>query len=456
MRRSHAPASPDVASRDARRRARGLPALSSLLLTTLALWTTTPVGAQPAPAAPQARPADADARRDITRAELDAVVRDIELGTTRQAEIRREIDAMERERSRGAQEAVAIGGRIRAAETKLAESEARILGLDRALDDLRGRLNVRRDVLADVLAALQRIGRKPPPALAVRPDDALAAVRSAVLVGALLPELRVEAEKLLADLEAQQKVKTQASAERDRFRAEATDLVAERTRLELLMEDRRKGRSDQEKRLEEERHRAADLAAKAESLRDLLAGLSGQAPLRASVGPAAGTPAAPGPNASTAARLQPAIAFADAKGRLTPPVVGDLVARFGETDAFGVASKGLGFAARPGAQVTSPCDGSVLYAGPFRSYGKLLIINGGGGYHVVLAGMDRIDVELGQFVLAGEPVGVMGARGDAPATTTDGSDRAGRPVLYVEFRKDSASIDPTPWWARTRDEKVRG
>lgn len=455
MRRLHAPALPDVAPGDARRRARAVAAIPTLLAA-LVVFTTAPARAQPAPAPAEATRADADARRDATRAELDAVVRDIELGTTRQAEIRREIDAMERERARGAQEAVAIGGRIRAAETKLAESETRILGLDRALDDLRGRLDARRDVLADVLAALQRIGRKPPPAMAVRPDDALAAVRSAVLVGALLPELRVEAERLLADLEEQQKVKARAATERDRFKAEATDLVAERTRLELLMEERRKGKSDQEKRLEEERRRAADLAAKAESLRDLLAGLSGQAPLRASVGPAAGTPAALGPNASTAARLQPAIAFADAKGRLTPPVVGDLVARFGESDAFGIASKGVGWAARPGAQVTSPCDGAVLYAGPFRSYGKLLIINGGGGYHVVLAGMDRIDVELGQFVLAGEPVGVMGARGDAPATTAEGSDRAGRPVLYVEFRKDSASIDPTPWWARTRDEKVRG
>lgn len=105
---------------------------------------------------------------------------------------------------------------------------------------------------------------------------------------------------------------------------------------------------------------------------------------------------------------------ASAKTTDRPPRQGDLARR------------------RPRARVCSPCDGAVLFAGPFRSYGKLLIINGGGGYHVVLAGMDRIGVELGQFVLAGEPVGQMGARGPAAATSDGGT---GRPVLYVEFEK---------------------
>ncbi len=422
------------------------------LLTVAAIDATSEAAAQegPAASAPVSGTEGAEARRAATQAELDAIVRDIDLGTTRQAEIRREIEALERDRARSAAEAVAIAGRIKAAETRLAASEGRIAELDRALEAVRLRLDARRDTLADVLAALQRIGRKPPPAMAVRPNDALAAVRSAVLVGALLPELKADAEKLLADLEAQQAVKTQAAVERDRFKAEATDLVTERTRLELLTEERRKGRSDQEQRLADERRRAVELAQKAESLRELVATLSGQPVLRASIGTDPRTPSPP------SARLQPAIPFADAKGRLSQPVVGDLVGRFGENDGFGMPAKGVSFSTRAGAQVTSPCDGAVLYAGPFRSYGKLLIINGGGGYHVVLAGMDRIDVELGQFVLAGEPVGVMGARSNAPATTTEGSDRGGRPVLYVEFRKDSASIDPTQWWARTRDEKVRG
>jgi septal ring factor EnvC (AmiA/AmiB activator) len=125
--------------------------------------------------------------------------------------------------------------------------------------------------------------------------------------------------------------------------------------------------------------------------------------------------------------------------------------RFGETDDLGAKAQGLSVSTRPSAQVSSPSDGWVVYAGPFRSYGNLLIINTGGGYHVLLAGMSRIDVSLGQFVLAGEPVAVMGAAGPA----SQGGNDSSRPVLYVEFRKDGRPIDPGPWWAEA-SEKVQG
>ena len=105
-------------------------------------------------------------------------------------------------------------------------------------------------------------------------------------------------------------------------------------------------------------------------------------------------------------------------------------------------------------QVTSPSDGWVVFSGNFRSYGQLLIINVGGGYHVLLAGLERISVELGQFVLTGEPVGVMG-RDATLGHSFIASGPSDRPVLYVEFRKDGNSIDPTPWWA-SAEEKVRG
>ena len=107
----------------------------------------------------------------------------------------------------------------------------------------------------------------------------------------------------------------------------------------------------------------------------------------------------------------------------------------------------------PGAEITAPCDGWVVYAGPFRSYGQLLILNAGGGYHVLLAGMERISVDLGQFVLTGEPVAVMGGEAQVSAAVATGSKQ---PVLYVEFRKDGTPIDPSPWWATNEGEKVRG
>lgn len=407
------------------------------------------------PAAANAEAPPPTDRRAATRAELDAVLRDMSVGRDRQAELKREIDALQRDRTRVAEQLLATATRARDLETSLAVGEARVVKLDGDVAGVRASLAARRDVLADVLAALQRIGRKPPPAIVVQPEDALASVRSAILVGALLPELRAQAEALVSDLETLEEIKRAASAERDRFRAEARELVEERARLELLIEERRRTETEQAARLEEERRRIADLAHKAAGLEALVARLDAEAP-KAKTTPEGEKKVA---SLGDAGRLQPAIAFAEARGLLPMPAVGTALHRFGEDDGLGGIARGLTLATREEARVSSPCDGSVVFSGPFRTYGKLLIINAGGGYHVVLAGMDRIDVELGQFVLAGEPVGVMGSRrtavtaADAP---TAREEQARGPLLYVEFRKDNAAIDPTPWWARTRDEKVRG
>jgi len=153
------------------------------------------------------------------------------------------------------------------------------------------------------------------------------------------------------------------------------------------------------------------------------------------------------------ARIAPALAFAQARGRLPLPVSGTRVREFGAPDGLGSVERGLLIMTRTGAQVTAPCDGWVVFAGNFRSYGQLLIINPGGGYHVLLAGMERITVELGQFVLTGEPVAVMG---NGPKTATAVTLGSSQPVLHVEFRKDGNSIDSAPWWVATETEKARG
>jgi len=129
---------------------------------------------------------------------------------------------------------------------------------------------------------------------------------------------------------------------------------------------------------------------------------------------------------------------------------------------MGGSEKGVSIATRAGAQVTAPSDGWVVYAAPYRSYGQLLILNVGGGYHVVLAGMERITVDLGQFVLAGEPVAVMGNGTQVASSSAAGSSSvtgASQPVLYIEFRKDGTPVDSGPWWTgwtATENEKVRG
>jgi septal ring factor EnvC (AmiA/AmiB activator) len=155
-----------------------------------------------------------------------------------------------------------------------------------------------------------------------------------------------------------------------------------------------------------------------------------------------------GSGGASAGRMKPAIPFHQARAQLPLPAQGKRVLGFGDKTQFGGQSKGIVIETRHGAQITSPSDGWVVYAGPFRSYGQLLIINAGNGYHVLLAGMSQIDVQLGQFVLTAEPVGSMAA---APKPVIQ--DNA--PVLYVEFRKEGRPIDPDPWWAEGV-QKVQG
>lgn len=453
-------------------------------------WLTGPALSQEAGATVKAPetgpPADpaapvADQRRK-TQAELEALAREIRTGEEREAEIRREIEALERDRARISEQLVAATGRIQALESDLTQTEERIDRLDGEAAGIRRSLAARRVVLADVLAALQRIGRKPPPAVLVSPEDALASVRSAILVGALLPGLRREAEVLVDDLERLTRVKTGAAAERDRFRADLASLADEKSRLEILFEERRRAKGDQQRRLDEERRKAAELAQRATGMKDLIARLeteidgarkAADAARRAdeaaqkAAEEAKARPEAHQKSVTSAltdpGRMQPSMPFAEAKGRLPLPVSGRILKNFGEEDGLGGVMRGIQVAARPEARVASPSDGWIVYAGPFRSYGKLLIINGGGGYHVVLAGMDRVDVEMGQFVLAGEPVGTMGSKRIASAAIGVAAAGTGlvdlystQPVLYVEFRKENSSIDPAPWWVSSRDEKVRG
>ena len=308
-----------------------------------------------------------------------------------------------------------------------------------------------------MLAALQRLGRRPPPALLVSPEDALQSVRAAILLGAVLPDMKVEVDTLVADLAELVRVRSEIAAEREVLGRDLAALSQERTRMTVLVQERQRKQTETEKALEAERARAVQLARQADNLKDLIGqDRAGDRLVGARRSRRAGrNRAAADPKNSLAAlkdpgRLSPAIAFASAKGALPLPISGIKIREFGVPDGLGGTEKGLSVASRAGAQVTAPCDGWVVYAGPFRSYGQLLILNAGGGYHVLLAGMERISVDLGQFVLTGEPVAVMGGGPQSAAAIATGSSQ---PVLYIEFRKDGVPRRSQPVVGGKRQRK---
>ena len=395
--------------------------------------------------------------------ELQGVLAEQRKAAEAEKRLRAEIDAIGEDRRKLNQSLIDTATRIRSVEGRITVAEQRLKRLDDNETTLRGSLDARRDTIAEVLAALQRIGRRPLPAVMVKPEDALVSVRTAIMLGAVLPDMKHEAEALANDLADLVKVRKEIADERDKLARNLAAISEDRQRMSLLVEERQKHQGEVEKALEAERQHATQLARQADSLKDLIGKLERNldSAKRAAVAAARATEEAklapdsrPGLRTlNDPGRLSPAVAFASAKGLLPLPVNGVKVRDFGASDGVGGTEKGLVIATRGAAQVTAPCDGWVVYAGPFRSYGQLLILNAGGGYHVLLAGMERMSVDLGQFVLTGEPVAVMG---DGPKVASAIGIGSRQPVLYIEFRKDGSPVDPSPWWATNDSEKVRG
>ena len=409
------------------------------------------------PAAAQKAPVSLDTVHQRDQ-ELESVRTEQKKAIEAEKRLRGEIEAIGEDRRKLNQALIDTAYRIRAVETRIAGTEKRLAELQATEGGIRASLDGRRAVIAEVLAALQRIGRRAPPAMMVKPEDALESVRTAMLLGAVLPQMRREADALAADLAEMVRLRAEIAGERTNLAGDLAGLSAEKDRMGLLVAERQRRQADAEKAAEGERARAAQLARAADNLKDLIARLehgldsAGRAARKAELAEARSDLAVlrdPG-------RLAPAVAFASAKGLLPTPVNGIRLKDYGAPDGTGGSEKGVSIVTRAGAQVTSPCDGWVVYAAPYRSYGQLLILNAGGGYHVVLAGMERISVDLGQFVLTGEPVAVMGAGPQVASAVATGMPGANQPILYIEFRKDGSPVDPTPWWATTDSEKVRG
>ncbi len=397
-----------------------------------------------------------EAQKGVRQEELEKVLAEQKKNADLTTRLKAELDAIGEDRRKLNAMLIGSAATIRDLETRQTAAEARLGGLQTSEDTVRRSLASRRAVIAEVLAALQRVGRKPPPALMVSPEDALQSVRTAILLGAVLPDMKTEVDTLLADLAELVRLRNEIASERDALGRDLAALSQERIRMTVLVQERQRKQSDTEKALESERTRSVQLARTADNLKELIGRIE-QDIASAARAAAAARAEKPDSKASFAAlndpgRLSPAIAFASARKTLPLPLNGIKIREFGMPDGLGGTEKGLSVASRAAAQVTAPCDGWVVYAGPFRSYGQLLILNAGGGYHVLLAGMERISVDLGQFVLTGEPVAVMGGGPQSAAAVATGSSQ---PVLYIEFRKDGSPVDPSPWWA-SDSEKVRG
>lgn len=453
-----------------------------------------------APAAAQAPPSDtgrpagpalpeAQRRLDTTRQRLDER-RETEKVVTA------DVERLQAERQRLHQSLAETARLIQRSEGQLTAIEARQSELEAQEKLLRGSLAQRHDVIVKLLAAMQRMGRNPPPAMITRREDALQMVRSAMMLATAFPELRGKALELAGRLSELARVMADIKSETDKLKGETQRLGEAQIRLAQLNEARRLSLAERQAELDAVRREAAEIAKSVTDINELITRLDKAVTAHTGrpTAPAAAPPAAPAPPAEVALQMpdpgarpkapdapaiarpperpgpafelapkgnkvaaltpglmKPAIPFAKARASLHLPAQGRRILAFGDKTHNG-RSKGLVLETRHGAQVTASADGWVVFAGEFRSFGQLLIVNAGDGYHMLLAGMSQIDVQLGEFVLAGQPVGLMAVapKGSKPKGTE------GAPVLYVELRKDGQPIDSQPWWVPESSKKVQG
>lgn len=376
---------------------------------------------------------------------LSTVEQQLQSSQTEQDRIAREIAAAEDEQEQMSQRLVETSQKIQAQEAAITATEQQVLKLNQEEVVILSGLAAKQDVLSELLAGLQRLEQNPPPALVVEPRDVLAALRGAMMLGTIVPELRAEADALSTQLARLGEVRDQAKAQGLALRDDMVRLNAAKSDLGELLSKKRDLVKSANAQLTVEKQRTTELGAKAQSMKQLLASLAEERQRKADEAQRKAAAEELHKQRLKDALEQPKMAFADARGRLTYPAQGQILKRFGDDDGLGGKLRGVALATRASAQVTAPADGHVEFSGPFRSYGQVLILNVGGGYHVLLAGLGQVTAQTGEFLRAGEPIGQMAT---GPSSVTLLGDVVGdkRPVLYIEFRNSTDAIDSTPWW----------
>ncbi len=408
--------------------------------------------------------------------ELQQIQEQIDQGKIEASELKQRAEELAKDVARLQQSLIKSAAQVQ-------DAEAQATKLERELADLTVReqagsadLDLKRAQLSRTLMALERLSLRPTQAAFFSDRSPIEEARAATLLAAATQALDQRARQLQSDLAEIQELREAAAARQDELAASVDRLAQQNQRLAALLREKAKLQEATLAQSKEQKNRLAQLANQAKSLKDLLERLevaraeeaarqraaeaaaakkAAEAARREAEPSAAaeGKPSEGGKATSTdsgeqiasaqrppspAMRLQPApadlAAFPKQAGGLIRPAHGEIAAKFGQsTDAFG-EGKGLVIATRSGAKVVTPFDGQIVFEGPFRSYGQILIIEHRGGYHTVLAGLAHVDVIVGQWLKAGEPVGDM-------IETVEG-----RPQLYVELRRSGQPFDPAPWF----------
>ena len=395
-----------------------------------------------APAGAHAQPTPQPTTRDVRAAER---TRAADLAAQKAAAARAAQASTEEQRLLQAR--IAAAETLRVAETATEDAASRMDALAARRRDADTRLAQRAVAMRPLLPLIERLSLYPAETLLAVPASAEDRLRAVLVLQGLSRQLEIEAKALRQDQADAYAASAAIAAETPKLTADLAAQAARAADLDRLIAETQARRQQAETAADSAAQRAAAEAARADTLRAALASLEAQRKAdeaRAHEDAVRAEKQKHTDEAEAARQREAALAHpagslgtgGKAKGRLAMPVVGKLIKAFGDPTDGGPAT-GLSYQAPPNARVTAPCAGRVAFADKFRSYGQLLILDCGGGYHAVLSGLERLDAKAGQAVQAGEPLGTM------PNWEPGGTGR--RPSLYIELRHDGQPVDPTPW-----------
>jgi murein hydrolase activator len=388
-----------------------------------------------------------------TAAQIELIEQSLQTSAEKQAAISSEIEKAVKAQSEISDKLVALGKSLEVQQVNIKSADLKIKSLSAEAIVIRSDLGAKQEQLSELLAGLQRLEQNPPPALVVDPQDVLQALRGAMMFGAVVPGMRDQALALQAQLARLEAIQTESVALKAKLLEANLGAVASINDLKILQQQKKDFAVTAAEDLNSEKLRAATLAEQAKSLKQLLASLEAEKLAADAKKSAEAKAREEAEKQKLAALSKPNMVMSAQRGKLNAPLLGTVLKQFGEDNGLGSKVEGVAIAASGGQTVLSPVDGRVEFAGPFRSYGELLILNAGEGYLVLLAGMTQISAEIGQSIKAGEPVGTMG---DGPSSVAlIGDIELTRPVLYIEFRLNNEPVDPSPWWVGGRKEALK-
>lgn len=321
----------------------------------------------------------------------------------------------------------ALAARIQAAEADISAGEARVALVGRRLAAQHARLAEQQQPLLELTASLQQLSRQPPVSVLAQPGSLTEMVHARAVLDAVMPVIAQRTAGVRRELASLRTTRRQQQIALAALSASKAQLATRRDELTRLENEGRLRSRDLMSSARLESDRALGLGEKARDIVDLMDTLETDAAVRAELAGLSGPVPRPGdPSSGTVAAAPPPTTDQPlTRGAYRLPVVGRMIAGLGEVDDSGVRSRGITIAAQPGGQVVAPAPGRVSFAGDYRGYGKIVIIDHGGGWTSLLTGMIGLSASVGDSVAAGAPIGRAGSD-DAHITVE--LRRAGRPV----------------------------